>query len=87
MTEPEIALMKKQIEVQLDEYAEAIKAYETWMAAWRARQPRGFRAKRRKPMEQAAFAAWMEDHVADVVVPTIPQAAGAVEKLAAVVTG
>jgi uncharacterized protein YfdQ (DUF2303 family) len=37
-----------------------------------------------KPMEQGAFAAWMEDHAADVVDPTIPQAQGAVEKLAAV---
>lgn len=37
-----------------------------------------------KPMEQGAFAAWIEDHAADVVVPTIPQAAGAVDALRAV---
>lgn len=37
-----------------------------------------------KPMEQAAFAAWIEDHAADVVPPTIPQAASAVEMLRAV---
>lgn len=37
-----------------------------------------------KPMEQGAFAAWIEDHAADVVVPSIPQAAGAVEALRAV---
>lgn len=37
-----------------------------------------------KPMEQAAFAAWIEDHAADVVVPSVPQAASAVESLRAV---
>lgn len=37
-----------------------------------------------KSMDQATFAAWMEDHAGDVVLPSIPQAAGAVEKLAAV---
>lgn len=48
MTEIEIKLMKKQIEIQLDEYAEEIRAYDKFMAEWRARQPKGFRAKRRK---------------------------------------
>ena len=47
MTEAEIELMKRQIEVQLVEYAEAIDAYAKWMAEWRARQPKGFRAVRR----------------------------------------
>ena len=37
-----------------------------------------------KAMEQGAFAAWVEDHAADVVPPTIPQAASAVEMLRAV---
>lgn len=37
-----------------------------------------------KAMEQAAFAAWIEDHAADVVTPTVPQAAPAVEALRAV---
>jgi hypothetical protein len=48
MTEAEIELMKKQIDTQLDEYAAAIDAYERFMADWRARQPKGFRAARRR---------------------------------------
>lgn len=49
-----IELMKKQIEIQLDEYAEAIAAYEKWMADWRARQPKGFRAAQRKARQAPA---------------------------------
>lgn len=56
MTETEIALMKKQIETQLDEYAVALDAYDAWMAAWRLRQPKGFRAKRRRVNEPAGEA-------------------------------
>lgn len=37
-----------------------------------------------RPMEQATFAAWVEDHAAGVVDPTIPQAAEAVDMLRAV---
>lgn len=37
-----------------------------------------------KPMEQGAFALWIEDHAADVIPPSIADAQGAVEKLAAV---
>jgi uncharacterized protein YfdQ (DUF2303 family) len=37
-----------------------------------------------KSMEQGAFAAWIEDHAADVVVPTLPEVAAAVEALRAV---
>ncbi len=55
MTDAKIELMKKQIEVQLDEYEAAIVAYDKFMAEWRARQPKGFRAKRRaKPQSEAA---------------------------------
>jgi len=37
-----------------------------------------------KTMEQAAFAAWVEDHAADVVLPTVPEAQEAVDALRAV---
>lgn len=42
----EIARIKRSIEVQLDEYEQAIKAATIWMAEWKSRQ-RGFRAVRR----------------------------------------
>lgn len=47
MTEAEIELMKKQIEIQLDEYAEAMANAERWYTEWKARQPKGFKATRR----------------------------------------
>jgi len=37
-----------------------------------------------KTMEQSAFAAWVEDHAADVVLPTVPEAQEAVDALRAV---
>ncbi len=44
MTDAEIALMKKQIEIQLDEYAEAMRLAEKWYREWKARQrTQGFR--------------------------------------------
>lgn len=44
----EIALMKRSVGIQLDEYEAEIAAAAAWMAAWRARRPKGFRAKRRR---------------------------------------
>lgn len=46
-TDSQIELRKRQIHIQLKEYADALAAYEAWMTAWRARQPKGFRANRR----------------------------------------
>ena len=44
MSEDEIALMKKQIEIQLEEYAEAMRNAEKWFREWKARQrTQGFR--------------------------------------------
>jgi hypothetical protein len=43
-TDEQIALRKAQIEVQLREYEEALRAAVTWHREWRARQrKRGFR--------------------------------------------
>ncbi len=44
----EIELRKRQIEVQLGEYGQALRAYAGWCAAWFGRHPKVFRAKRRK---------------------------------------
>ncbi len=46
LSESEIALLKKQIEIQLEEYAEAMKNAEKWFTEWKARQPKGFRCMR-----------------------------------------
>lgn len=51
MSEPEtqeqIDRRFREIDVMLKEYGDAVAAYAAWMAAWRARQAKGFRAKRR----------------------------------------
>lgn len=39
---------KREIQIMLDEYDAEIVAYEAWYRAWEARQPKGFRAVRRK---------------------------------------
>lgn len=36
---PDIPLIKRQIEAQVDDYARAIADYAAFMEAWRARQP------------------------------------------------
>jgi hypothetical protein len=53
MSERNIETMKRNIETQLDEYEAEIVAYEAWMAAWRRRQPRGFRCAPIVPKEAA----------------------------------
>jgi hypothetical protein len=45
----DIEAMKRNIEVQLEEYAQAQRDYLAWMAAWRARQPKGFIIKEKSP--------------------------------------
>jgi len=37
-TSAEIEMMKRQIEVQLDEYERAINEYRSWLDDWRKRQ-------------------------------------------------
>lgn len=39
-------LLKKQIEIQLDEHEVAIHDFGQWMRDWRVRQPKGFKALR-----------------------------------------
>lgn len=46
-SDAEIEARKRSIAVQLDEYEAAIASARDWLAGWRARRPRGFRAKRR----------------------------------------
>lgn len=43
-----IALRKRQIEAQLNEYESAIRAFRVWVRGWKARLPQGFRAMRRQ---------------------------------------
>lgn len=46
-SDEEIALRKKQIEIQLREYAEAMTNAEKFQAEWKSKQPKGFRRTRR----------------------------------------
>lgn len=41
--------IKRNIEAQLAEYEQAIDEAVAWHQNWKARQPKGFRAARRKP--------------------------------------
>lgn len=50
----EIDAIKRNIDAQLKEYAEAINGASSWMAAWKARLPKGFRGPRRKRTSKAA---------------------------------
>lgn len=43
----EIELRKRQIDVQMAEYEQAINEAVTWYRGWKDRQPKGFRATRR----------------------------------------
>lgn len=49
MTEPDkIDFIKRDIEIQLEEYKTALKDFAQWMREWKARQPQGFRAVKRR---------------------------------------
>ncbi len=47
-SDAEIALRKRQIGLQLEEYQQAIGAAVTWHQDWKAKRPKGFRAARRR---------------------------------------
>ena len=47
-SDKEIAFLRRNIDIQLAEYEAAHAAAAEWHAAWKARQPQGFRATRRK---------------------------------------
>jgi hypothetical protein len=47
-TSEDWALRKQQINAMLDEYEREIARYRKWFAQWKARQPKGFKAIRRK---------------------------------------
>lgn len=48
-SEEEIARVKRSVEQQLDDLEAASVAALDWWNGWKARQPKGFRATRRKP--------------------------------------
>lgn len=45
MTGHDVEAMKRNIEMQLQEYAEAINKAVAWHRDWKQRQPKGFRIK------------------------------------------
>lgn len=55
-SDAEIEAIKRNIEAQLVEYAQAINAADTWWRRWLAKRPKGFRGiRRRKPAAEAAI--------------------------------
>jgi len=59
MSEDDIAVMKRSIEAQLDDYEMAIAAYAEWVAAWRAKKyGTGFRCLRKGDSEREAERDW-----------------------------
>lgn len=52
-SDAEIELRKRQIGVQITEYAVAIDAAIAWWVGWKANRPKGFRGKRRRKTEAA----------------------------------
>lgn len=47
-------LRKRQLQTMMDEYEVEIAAYDTWLKGWRARQPKGFKAKRGPDRQEGA---------------------------------